>query len=214
MPIARHLKLPRNAAGDLVGPVRASRKLRWRATLLKAALDHRRRRARLIAMLPRGGVGAEVGVWKGDFSARLLSGAKPRLLFLIDPWRQLEQEGAFYSMGQDEMDAAHRAVSTRFSRQIEKGRVQIKRESSLEAAKQLPELDWAYIDGDHRYEGVLADLQAFWTLLKPKGCLAGDDYSVEGWWEDGVTRAVEEFAAAAGCEKIVLGSQFLLRKPG
>lgn len=58
-----------------------------------------------------------------------------------------------------------------------------------------------------------ADLQAFRALLGPGGCLAGDDYGVEGWWEDGVTRAVEEFATSAGCEKVVLGSQFLLRKP-
>ncbi len=65
-------------------------------------------------MLPKGGVGAELGVWKGEFSVRLLKGAKPRQLYLIDPWRQLEQEGALYSLSQREMacrsSASHRST--------------------------------------------------------------------------------------------------------
>ena len=42
--------------------------------------------------------------------------------------------------------------------------------------------------------------------------MAGDDYGQEGsWFEDGVKRAVDEFASrCAGLE--VIGTQFLLRK--
>jgi hypothetical protein len=42
--------------------------------------------------------------------------------------------------------------------------------------------------------------------------VAGDDYSVKEWWDDGVTRAVDEFAESVDCKKTVFGTQFLLRK--
>jgi hypothetical protein len=44
--------------------------------------------------------------------------------------------------------------------------------------------------------------------------IAGDDYGLVGWWEDGVTRAVDEFVASKGLTLTVLGNQFLFTKPG
>jgi hypothetical protein len=35
---------------------------------------------------------------------------------------------------------------------------------------------------------------------------------VKGWWRDGVTKAVDEFAATVDCDKAIIGTQFLLRK--
>ena len=49
--------------------------------------------------------------------------------------------------------------------------------------------------------------------MKAGGVLAGDDYGMVGWWEDGVRRAVEEFAAGTDCQLDVLGNQFRIRKP-
>ena len=43
-------------------------------------------RLRLLDRMPRGGVCAEIGVWKGDFSDRILRYANPKSLHLIDPW--------------------------------------------------------------------------------------------------------------------------------
>ncbi len=43
-------------------------------------------RRELIAMLPKQAVGAEIGVWKGEFSAEILKVAAPKTLYLIDPW--------------------------------------------------------------------------------------------------------------------------------
>src|SRR2546430_9287984 len=43
-------------------------------------------RAFLFKMLPRGSVGAEIGVWKGDFSKLLLRRVRPAELHLVDPW--------------------------------------------------------------------------------------------------------------------------------
>lgn len=39
-------------------------------------------------------------------------------------------------------------------------------------------LDAIYVDGDHSYEGVAADLSSWWPTLKPGGFLAGH----APWW--------------------------------
>lgn len=48
-------------------------------------------------------------------------------------------------------------------------------------------LDFVMIDGDHRYEAVLADIDAWWPKVRPGGLLTGDDYHMAG-----VSRAVDE----------------------
>ena len=94
------------------------------------------------------------------------------------------------------MDDVHAGVIKRFDREIEGGAVEIVRARSEDAESALggTQLDWAWIDGDHTYEAVKADLKRFSRLVKPGGCLAGDDY-VLGWWGNGVIRAVDEFVA-------------------
>ena len=43
-------------------------------------------RDEILTLIPKGGVGAELGVWQGDFSARILQIAEPSRLHLIDPF--------------------------------------------------------------------------------------------------------------------------------
>jgi hypothetical protein len=118
-----------------------------------------------------------------------------------------------YSIDQNELDRIHDAVVRRFANRIARGQVRVPRNASPGAAVELPAPDWAYIDGDHTYEGARADLGAFWSLIREGGCLAGDDYGVKGWWKHGVTGGVDEFCSAQACEKTIIGSQFLIRKP-
>ncbi len=48
--------------------------------------------------------------------------------------------------------------------------------------------------------------------VKPGGIIAGDDYDFCGWWEDGVTRAVDEYVKDTGIEFARLGhNQYILR---
>lgn len=178
----------------------------------------RQTRRKLIARLPKRGIGAEVGTWKGDFSAQILKQNKPKLLYLIDPWVHRDDpgyEGAWYGGrvgGQAEMDAIHRSVLERFEKQERRGQVEVLRKGSVEAAESLADrpLDWVYIDGDHTYEAVKADLEAFRSIIRPGGMIAGDDYGVEGWWSNGVTKAVDEFAASVGQPEI-FENQFLFQ---
>lgn len=53
--------------------------------------------------------------------------------------------------------------------------------------------DFVYIDGNHLYEFVKQDLELFYSKIKNGGFIVGDDYGVNGWWNDGITKAVNEF---------------------
>lgn len=113
------------------------------------------------------------------------------------------------------MDAVFNSVRERFDHEIQVGTVVLHRAASAEAAGQFEDgyFDWVYIDGNHLYEFVLGDLENYYPKVKAGGYITGDDYGSGGWWKDGVTRAVEEFAARGGCEyRLTYGSQFLLRK--
>jgi hypothetical protein len=194
-------------------------RLRAQSRRLRAGLVRRRQRWELVGKLPKRAVGAEVGTWKGDFAAQLLRRARPSRLYLIDPWEYRDDPTYAHAMfgdrtpgGQQRMDAIHDAVRERFARDIDAGRVVMRRARSVEAARDLEPLDWVYIDGDHTYEAVLADLAAYYPLVKPGGVVAGDDYGMVGWWEDGVRRAVDRFAAEHACELLVAGNQFRITK--
>jgi predicted O-methyltransferase YrrM len=190
-----------------------------RVMRLGAEIPRRLERRRLLAQLPKGAVCAEIGTWRGDFAERIIASRRPRTLHLIDPWEHRQEDAYERAMfggthdGQAEMDAIHRSVVERFRSNIERGQVHVQRSRSLVAAASFADgcLDWVYIDGDHTYEAVKADLDAYYRTVKPGGFLAGDDYGVPGWWGDGVTRAVDEFAAEASLR--IVGTQFLLQKP-
>jgi hypothetical protein len=181
------------------------------------------RRQSLLARLPTGAVCAEIGVWNGDFSERLLSVTRPARLHLVDPWQAIggeDYEGALYggqlAEGQGEMDARYASVLERFARERRDGVVEVHRETSADAAERFAdgELDFVYIDGNHLYEYVKADLEAYAPKVRAGGLLAGDDYGREGWWEDGVTRAVDEFVESGRASVVALeDGQFLLRLP-
>ncbi|WP_374441017.1 class I SAM-dependent methyltransferase [Stella sp.] len=184
--------------------------------------DGNLQRRLLLDLLPRGGVGAEIGVYKGGFSQQLLQVANPRRLHLIDPWKVFDDPryraswyGTAVARGQAEMDAIHEGVRQQFARRIADGSVVIERSTSAEASGRFPNdyFDWVYIDGDHTYEAVRDDLRLYLPKVRPGGFIAGDDYALGNWWGDGVVRAVHEFVAANPVVvRLVLGSQFVLRR--
>lgn len=52
-------------------------------------------------------------------------------------------------------------------------------------------IDFLYVDADHGYRGVLADLESWWPHVRPGGLIVGDDY--EHSLYPGVKRAWDEF---------------------
>jgi predicted O-methyltransferase YrrM len=59
------------------------------------------------------------------------------------------------------------------------------------AATWTTPIDWLYIDADHRYEAVVADLEAWVPHVKPGGMILGDDYGHRHF--PGVERAWRAF---------------------
>jgi hypothetical protein len=178
----------------------------------------RRDRERLLCQLPKAGAVVEVGVWEGDFSQRLLDSLRPRTLHLVDPWQFVpEQESAWYggarAKSQEDMDRIYEGVIARFIPEIADGRVVVIRQTSVSAAERMAsrKFEVVYIDGDHTYDAVRADLRAWAPLVAEDGVLTGDDYGDYGWWQGGVKRAVDEFVSQ-GWTLSLIGSQFLLRR--
>jgi hypothetical protein len=164
---------------------------------------------------------AEIGVWNGTFSARILTVVQPSRLHLIDPWAYPQDPLYRHSLygnnaeSQKTMDTRYQRVATKFRNEILSNKVIIVRMPSQKAAAVFPDnyFDWIYIDGNHLYDHVMEDLCLYYPKVKHDGAIAGDDYDFHGWWNDGVTRAVDEFSNRYPVVKAVMGEhQFILRK--
>lgn len=159
---------------------------------------HYRTRLEMIAELPVGLFGAEIGVQRGDFSAEMLTTRVKRLL-LVDCWRPTANVSADpANIDEGGHEENYRFTLNRFSREIAARRVVIMRTTSLFAASwvQSMSLDFAFIDADHSYEGALADLEAWEKTIKPGGWLMGHDYvdnEASRRMGFGVVAAVDEF---------------------
>lgn len=150
-----------------------------------------RRAARRI---PHGGHVIEVGSWRGRSTLVLATHLPPRSrLYAVDTWAGTpddpDQHERLYAGAGDVFGDFCRNLS----RYITRGRVIPMRMTSLQGAAALKaklglqSVDLVFIDADHRYEAVHADILAYLPLVKPGGILAGHDH---GW--PGVAQAVGE----------------------
>lgn len=177
----------------------------------------------MLDALPKHSIGAEIGVHKGNFSQRLLDNVKPTKLHLIDPWR-FEKDPIYTDSlyggpkggDQQTQDNLFAACVQRFQREITANRIVVHRLDSVNASQHFVDgyFDWVYIDGNHQYDFVKADLLSYFPKLKVGGLLTGDDYARPSpWWGDGVEKAVIEFAATMPCHvEFIYQHQFCIRK--
>jgi len=176
----------------------------------------------LLEMLPKESVGAEIGVHTGGFSQRLLEVVNPKELRLIDPWKHESSAtyrealyGGKVKNGQNEMDKRYSDVCARFDQEIRAERVKIHRGYSTNILAQFPDeyFDWVYIDGNHLYEYVKNDIELSFRKTKVGGYITGDDYTKGGWWEGGVTKAVDEYTKAESAQLVdIHNGQFIFHK--
>lgn len=192
------------------------------APLVHAVRGDKDSREFVLRRLRKDSVCAEIGVYKGDFSTEILRVVRPAKLHLVDPWLfQPSPEfsrswyGGVLGADQSNMDAIYHSVLEKFRPNIVSGQVEVHRGKSADTYSQFPDqyFDWIYVDGDHRYEGVMKDFEFFGPKVKFGGMIAGDDYENPGWWNGGVKKAVDEMLARRAYEKILIrDNQFILRK--
>ena len=172
-------------------------------------------RQMLLNRLGTNSVICEIGVWKGDFSSRLLDYSSE--LHLIDPWTYTTKYGyryygGAYAKNQKDMDSIYDEVIKKFSLYKH---VKIHRMKSCEAFVLFPDsfFDMVYIDGNHYTDFVTQDLEYYFSKVKKNGLLCGDDYywnSPELGSYQPVKSAVDNFVRKYSLKLEIIGSQFLV----
>lgn len=137
--------------------------------------------------------GAEIGVWKGGFSAALCA-ANPELeLLCVDSWRPYET----YQDTKRGFDEAYEDARDRLAPY----RCTLDRRLSLEAVADVPDasLDFVYIDANHSKQAVLDDLAAWSAKVRRGGIVSGHDYRIsEAKPFIEVVAAVDQFTRERG----------------
>lgn len=134
-------------------------------------------RIELLTLFPKCGVGAELGVERGNFSEQLLEKAMPRELWLIDAWRHLpgEYENDPVDHDDETFERMYQRIAKKYSGHM---RVNVLRSLIEDAAAKFPDdyFDWIYLDADHSAEAVKRHLQLWIPKVKEGGIIAGHDY--------------------------------------
>ena len=129
---------------------------------------------------------AEVGVAAGDTSVRLFAEFPNLTMWLVDPYEDYQRTRA------SEMRPL--LVTLVVNTQPYRDRRKLLIIPSPAAAELVPDnsLDLVFLDGNHTYDGVKADLLGWWPKLKSTGSImCGDDYRPK---HAGVIKAVDEWA--------------------
>jgi len=134
------------------------------------------------------GAGAEIGVYRGEFSEVISQYAQK--LYCIDSYR------GYASHDQADLDDAYKIAQRRLPD------AEFMRRSSMDAVNkfQKDSLDFVYIDGNHYWMRISEDIYYWARKVRPGGIVAGHDYFLSQWTH--VKPVVDSYAAAYG--KIVL----------
>lgn len=185
-----------------------------RAKNLKEQIIKNDRRDPLLKKLPTNAICAEIGVYKGKLSERILEITKPKQLILIDAWSvsvMRDNSDVHNSLTQTDFDLLYSNVTKKFSKY---DNVEIIRQNSKDGLNTFTDgyFDWIYIDASHHYEDVLSDLETARNKLKQDGILVGDDYvNSSGKWGDDVILAVDYFAKKYNLKVESLNDQFIIK---
>lgn len=119
---------------------------------------------------------AEIGVWKGHFARDILKHVDGiDEYWAIDPWKAFPKEsGRMFRLANADWDSLYwyaMKMAQVFSQ------LKVARMDSAEAAKLFPKgyFDLVFIDGDHSYDAVLADIKAWTPLVQKGGLVTGHD---------------------------------------
>jgi len=151
--------------------------------------------------IPDGGTFVEIGSWMGQsiihFCQEIQNLGKTAKVTCIDTFK-----GELYQPGHVAIVESHGgSILNEFKRNIADAHVddmiEIIEGDSAESAANFPDqsCDVIFIDAAHDYDSVVKDITAWKSKVKPNGIFSGHDYPC-----DEVKKAVDEYAAADGCE--------------
>lgn len=135
----------------------------------------------------------EVGCWKGR-STKALAMSTPGMVWAVDNWAGTvdNADGSYNEAESKSWQFIYDQFVKNLMPDIGAGKLVIVKADRLDAVWQfaLPyEVDFLFIDGDHRYDAVACDIRYLRPLVKRGGVIAGHDYAED---TPGVIRAVDE----------------------
>ena len=138
---------------------------------------------------------AEIGVWKSKTTRKILKYCPSiKEYWAVDQWQTLpEGFGHMSRRTKEDWDNLHQFACTLC---LYYPQLKIIRSQSVPSAEIFPAgyFDMVYIDADHRYETVKADICAWRSKIKSGGHLSGHDYGSSR--HRGVKQAVDEIFQA------------------
>ncbi|MEM0945955.1 MAG: glycosyltransferase family 2 protein [Pseudomonadota bacterium] len=182
---------------DTASPVRLAN-----ARMRKQSPSRFNNRRAFLERMPKGACCAEIGVWQGSFTLEILEVTKPKELVLMDPWGLItKRDSAEWTHTRNEdqefMERMYEDVVEEFR---DSDVVKIRKGFSQDLMAEYPDayFDWVYIDGNHRYDFVRADIELCALKVRKGGIISGDDFR---WKRDGrmhVKDAVTDAMQALG----------------
>lgn len=172
------------------------------------------------------GKGVEIGTFKGDF-AKIILDSWDGTLYMVDPWKDLDDD---YNHGLTDFKSGGNVCFNDTMNSIDgyEHRAFMLRGLSNQLYDLFEDesLDFIYIDGNHKYDYVVEDINLWYPKVKRGGLVMGHDYLLfngtkEGWYSDpnfadnkkdkhiwdniyigefGVNPAVDEFCEKHGYE--------------
>ena len=135
----------------------------------------------------------EVGIGYGFHARHVLENTNVEKLILVDPSKWYPNDQFAVDV---ENNGGFEALVTKIKTMLSswENRYTWFRKCSTDVTEEeIPteSVDVVFIDGDHSYEAVKADLEFWWKKVRKGGQLLGDDYSS---CHPGTTKAVDEFA--------------------
>lgn len=117
--------------------------------------------------------GAEIGVWKGKWSARLCKDNPALHMLCVDRWATYAEYGDSRNR-EDALTAAYEEAKTVLAHY----RATIVRAASVDAARDVADgsLDFIYVDANHAETFVRQDLDVWVPKVRSGGIISGHDY--------------------------------------
>jgi hypothetical protein len=132
------------------------------------------------------GNAVEVGTHRGDFAEQLLRRWRGTL-WCIDPWGDIpgyesQAKTLISALGGAKDRKMDMLETQRKLRNCAPARHRLLQECSPYAASLFLDnsLSFVYLDGDHSFEAITADLAAWWPKVLPGGIFAGHDWLCPG----------------------------------
>ena len=174
------------------------------------------------------GVFVEIGTFGGGFADHILSCNPTATIYCIDPY--IGYDNYDDSMNNTVGDKMFEEVKGRLTAKYGE-RVKFIRKFSEDALNDIPNnIDFLYIDGNHRYTYALKDLELYYPKVKANSYIVGDDAhdiddsmrnengDVRIDWEPncfghyGVVKAFNEFTKKHDLMGSIIGTQYLTKK--